>query len=175
MLSRQEIKAKAQEILADINFAGIYPTRVEAIIEECFGYACLGFNPSNSKDTMNISGAVFHDKKIVYYNITENLRRQIFTIAHELGHIVLHKDKGNLIDYRQSVNLGTDYWNSSASDMEKEANHFAAEILMPEEDFRKVHKNNKGSLDRIADYFGASTIATSIRAKLLGLPINDKF
>lgn len=158
----KEIKKEVQDLLEKTNFLGVYPTPVDVIATEHFGYICSGFKPT--KETENISGAVFHKKKQVYYNLNDNIRRQLFTIAHELGHIVLHRDKGNIVDYRANEN--------QLDPIENEANIFASEILMPEEEFRKVHKNFKGVLELISDHFGTSLLATSVRAKILGLSIN---
>ena len=57
------------------------------------------------------------------------LARRRFTAAHELGHFVLHKDRmaGFIADADISE---TDEANG---DMEREANRFAAELLMPKE------------------------------------------
>jgi hypothetical protein len=59
--------------------------------------------------------------------------RQRFTAAHELGHAVLHRDrmKGYIADATISE---TD---DATGDMEREANRFAAELLMPEEVIRE--------------------------------------
>lgn len=161
-MKREEIKKEVRALLEKTNFLGVYPAPVDVLATEHFGYLCSGFKPT--KETENISGAVFHKKKRVYYNLNDNIRRQLFTIAHELGHIVLHKDKGNIVDYRINEN--------TFNPIEKEADIFASEILMPEEEFRKVHKSFKGVLELISDHFGTSLLATSVRAKILGLSIN---
>ncbi|HEO1804982.1 TPA: ImmA/IrrE family metallo-endopeptidase [Acinetobacter baumannii] len=75
---------------------------------------------------------------------TYNSRRR-FTLAHELGHYVLHskESKREFIDMSETM-----FRSEGSNDFEVEANHFAASILMPEgilitealsivEDFRK--------------------------------------
>jgi Zn-dependent peptidase ImmA (M78 family) len=66
------------------------------------------------------------------YARSHSKNRQRFTVAHELGHHELHRkhelliDKGPMILYRDGAS-------SSGDDpLEKEANAFAAELLMPE-------------------------------------------
>jgi len=158
------IQQEVQKLLEKTNFIGIYPTPVDSIATDYYDYKCLGFNPT--QETENISGAVFHEKKIIYYNLHDNVRRQLFTIAHELGHIVLHKNLGNIVDYREhSVSLET-------TKIEKEANYFASEILMPQNDFKKLYRQLRGNLELLSDHFGTSLLVTSIRAKALRLFIN---
>jgi hypothetical protein len=55
--------------------------------------------------------------------------RQRFTLAHELGHIVIPWHMGTIIDRTEADSpAANDYW-----EMEAEANAFAAELLMPSE------------------------------------------
>jgi hypothetical protein len=62
------------------------------------------------------------------------LGRRRFTAAHELGHFVLHRDRmiaGRWIgDTRETIREADD---GETMDMEREANRFAAELLMPAE------------------------------------------
>jgi hypothetical protein len=57
------------------------------------------------------------------------ISRQRFTAAHELGHAVLHRDrmKGYIAD-KQVLDM-----DEGTNEMEREANRFAAELLMPHE------------------------------------------
>ena len=69
---------------------------------------------------------------IIGVNTATSLRRQRFTIAHELGHLELHSnriivDHSVFVARRDEVSsLGTDY-------QEVQANRFAAAILMPKD------------------------------------------
>jgi Zn-dependent peptidase ImmA (M78 family) len=53
-------------------------------------------------------------------------RRKRFTLAHELGHVIIPWHVGTIVDV-----LDIGYSNSSYSNDEAEANRFAAELLMP--------------------------------------------
>lgn len=56
----------------------------------------------------------------------QSLRRR-FTLAHELGHILIPWHMGTILDRLDPAdNVSDDYWT-----FEKEANNFAAELLMP--------------------------------------------
>lgn len=90
----------------------------------------------------------------------KNLGRFRFTVAHEIGHFVLHQhgvvDK---IDTRREMTI----WNDASE--EAEANCFAAELLMPDYLFRPhcVGKPSIQALDNLADIFGTSTLATAFQ------------
>jgi len=57
------------------------------------------------------------------------LPRQRFTAAHELGHAVLHRDRMGRFRADASIAEGA---NQPDDALEREANRFAAELLMPE-------------------------------------------
>lgn len=90
----------------------------------------------------------------------KNLGRFRFTIAHELGHFVLHQNSN--IDRTLETKHFT-VWNKATE--EAEANYFAAELLMPEFLF-KPHCKGKPSialLDTLAKEFRTSLIATAFQ------------
>lgn len=63
---------------------------------------------------------------IVYTNSSTRLSREIFTLAHEIGHIILHFNKDNsFCENAQTIS------NSEVDEKEHEANYFAACLLMP--------------------------------------------
>lgn len=90
----------------------------------------------------------------------QNLGRFRFTVAHELGHYVLHR-RGALdkIATRRDMTI----WNDASE--EAEANCFAAELLMPEFLFKPycVGEPRIALIDRLAEMFGTSTLATAFQ------------
>lgn len=67
-----------------------------------------------------------------FVNATDILPRRRFTAAHELGHFILHRDlmpTGHISDTQDSI-LET-MEPDALQDMEREANQFAVELLMP--------------------------------------------
>ena len=69
---------------------------------------------------------------VIGINSTHSKARQRFTIAHEIGHLVLH-DGELYVDPAVRVNF-RDKRSSLAEDKQEiEANKFAAELLMPQE------------------------------------------
>ena len=110
------------------------PVRVDKIAEKL--KAKLSFEPFEGKD--DISGILYRGEKqtIIGINSTHSKARQRFTIAHEIGHLVLH-DGELFVDQSVRVNF-RDKRSSLAEDKQEiEANKFAAELLMPKEMIRR--------------------------------------
>lgn len=80
-----------------------------------------------------ISGLLIRKQKMVVIAVAQEQpeQRQRFTIAHELGHLLLHDGIEVRVDKHFRVNLRSSA-SSKAEDVEEiEANAFAAELLMP--------------------------------------------
>ncbi|MCT7649115.1 ImmA/IrrE family metallo-endopeptidase [Aliarcobacter butzleri] len=107
------------------------PVDIESLIQE---YAILKFK-SFPKKTSHIDGVTLNlkksDKVEVYININQPSTRIQFTLAHELGHIIIPWHTGNIIDnlYEES----TEDPSSNYSICESEADDFASELLLPSE------------------------------------------
>jgi len=121
----------------------------------------------DSDDGENVSGSVVIENGIpvIYVNRTHPKVRQRFTIAHELGHIV----RGHLADgddelIENEMRFRSEAWNSE----EREANAFAAELLMPERWVRDA--TNAGIIEPkdLATMFGVSEQAMLFRLANLG-------
>lgn len=86
-------------------------------------------------------------------------RRDRFTIAHELGHYLLHAQQGDipLVASRKGSNRA-----------EWEANWFAGGLLMPQIEFRKAFGAGNSPLE-LAGMFAVSVPAVEVRSKVLGL------
>ena len=84
--------------------------------------------------------------------------RKRFTIAHEIGHFVLHP----LVSHdRQHSRRDFTIWNDASE--EAEANIFAAELLMPEHLFKprsRVRAPSFSLIDKLSEDFGSSVMAT---------------
>ncbi|MFY1685013.1 ImmA/IrrE family metallo-endopeptidase [Micromonospora sp. WMMD730] len=126
-----------------------------------------------------VSGVLLRepDKTVILVNAANAPTRQRFTIAHEIGHFLLH-DGAVYLDGRARVNF-RDGLSSMATDHEEiEANTFAAALLMPARwvrvSFETVVRDSAiGSEDELADVlasqFGVSRQAMSFRLINLGL------
>ena len=90
-----------------------------------------------------------------------NERRRRFTIAHEVGHFVLHP--GRLAPERGGA------VNAAWQLQEREADQFAAELLMPEDLVREAVHQHGGDVSRLADRFEVSRPAMQARLRWLGI------
>lgn len=73
------------------------------------------------------------EKKIIGVNRGHRKTRQRFTIAHEFGHLLLHRGHPVFMDRWVLVDLREERRGEGNAAQEREANWFAAELLMPEE------------------------------------------
>lgn len=98
----------------------------------------------------------------IEYNVSEPPVRQRFTVAHELGHFALgHEDTP-----RDAGNF-----QSSGDLRERQANKFAAELLMPASLVVHYYQNGvASSVEALANIFGVSKDAMGYRLINLGLP-----
>lgn len=82
-----------------------------------------------------LSGFLLRDidghKALIGVNSEHHLNRQRFTIAHELGHLLLHEGEPIHVDRGLKINLRNEAASQGTFLEEKEANLFAAELLMP--------------------------------------------
>ena len=127
----------------------------------------LGFDVFESDFTEgNVDGMVINSdsEQSIYVNKNDIPERQRFTIAHELGHIVLHHinqaKEYQIVDYRSNT--------EQYDPREHEANNFAASLLMPRE--KSIYKWNRlKDVDDFALTFKVSKSAAAIRLNNLGL------
>ncbi|WP_077930992.1 ImmA/IrrE family metallo-endopeptidase [Acetobacter persici] len=94
-----------------------------------------------------------------------SIERDRFTIAHEIGHYILHYIFNEEYKNEECYTANR----SGSSRIEWEANWFASELLMPEKEFRAAYDDLNKNLYEISKKFGTSELACSVRAKSLGL------
>jgi Zn-dependent peptidase ImmA (M78 family) len=123
-----------------------------------------------------LSGAAIFNgnEMIVTVNSNEPESRKRFTVAHEIGHLLLHADQALNIDIKP-VNLNRDQ-NSTTGESwrEVEANYFAASLLMPKDDvrnqfFKWSELDEDLRLKKLAQRYEVSMQAMSVRLNTLGL------
>lgn len=98
--------------------------------------------------------------------------RQRFTLAHEIGHYIYHRDRlgdgtNDTRAYRADESVA--YYNSAiAREHEREANRFAAGLLMPAARVAHVSRTTKlNDPASLAPLFGVSPTAMEIRLNAL--------
>jgi len=83
----------------------------------------------------DVSGMLVHegDELVIGVNKHHPLVRRRFTVAHECGHLELHRGRALILDTSVRIDF-RDRVSSQATDREEmEANRFAAALLMPEQ------------------------------------------
>ena len=125
----------------------------------------------------NVSGFLYRDASQIVIGVNTHHApvRRNFTTAHELGHLLLHDQEQLHIDHDFRVRLRDDRSSEGIDEAEREANFFAASLLMPraflEADLsgqEYVDLLDDDSLRELARKYGVSTQALAIRLKSLG-------
>lgn len=115
-------------------------------------------------------------RKVIGVNEDESSKRQRFTIAHELGHMLMHGENDVQFDNKNEfVYFRDDNSTTGLSPKEVEANAFAAELLMPSEKLRSKIATLGGidmtdddtKVEKLAKEFGVSFTAMSVRLSTL--------
>lgn len=126
----------------------------------------------------NLSGWIekmSSDKYMVVINERHSNTRRRFTAAHELGHFIYHRDLfGNGVgDTRAYRSAGTPLPNAAITvQHERQANTFAANVLMPYEHISRLRSQGITDPKELAQRFEVSEEAMRIR---LGLPRQPSF
>lgn len=86
----------------------------------------------------SIPAKPFHEQRVIALNRNDYATRKRFTIAHELGHFLLHC--GDTNDFYERYKKGLDRGQRDIE--ENEANRFATELLMPKSAVLQVVRDN---------------------------------
>ena len=133
------------------------PVPVEAIAGDLLGLAV------GERDYLEVSGMLLPGEREIWLNSSESPARRRFTLAHELGHWVCQVQEGRRKPvFCRSDDVGVEEGRA----LEREANVFAAELLMPEDTVREVWS---GEIAASAARLGVSAQAMHWRAYTFGL------
>jgi Zn-dependent peptidase ImmA (M78 family) len=126
----------------------------------------MGIEVANAYLDPDVAGAI--EKRngqpaAIYLSADDHPNRKRFTCAHEIGHFVRHGEEDfEYVDYRDgTASMGID-------EEERFANAFAAALLMPEREVRRLHGLGMHEKD-MAGTFGVSEAAMVNRLKNLNL------
>ena len=152
------------EYLATFGGAEI-PVPVESIAEDLLGLRI------EEADLGDCSGILIPSERLIRVNASEAMsgdtptRRIRFTIAHELGHWICHaRGSDDAPTYCRSQDLAED----ADRALEREANVFGAELLMPEAAVREAWATFQDA-QGLAVRFGVSALAAQWRLYSFGL------
>lgn len=172
MARRAEVRAA--QLLAD---CGVFspPVNVEQLVRQQGAMV----SKSSFRDG-DVSGMLLRregQSPVIGVNDSQPLLRQRFTIAHELGHLLLHPGREVVLDRPVRINM-RDGLSSTATDREEiEANAFAASLLMPADMVREqlmllpvtIRQDPDRCTVALAERFEVSTSAMGFRLINLGL------
>ncbi|MBC7980872.1 MAG: ImmA/IrrE family metallo-endopeptidase [Armatimonadetes bacterium] len=165
-IRRQFIRKEAENLLQMYAPSAI-PVPVETIAKR------LGYEIRFVDEDSEMSGFLMRNKSSVIIGVNKNhsSNRQRFTIAHEIGHGMLHSSEALYVDKRFRNELSSQGTNAE----EMEANLFAAELLMPASQIRKSLKaignldvESDFEIDDLANKYKVSRLAMSNRLTYLG-------
>ena len=147
------------------------PIDVEAIVK------ALGIAIRAQELEDSVSGILVMKDGRTTIGVNENHHpnRQRFTLAHELGHFLLHSNTSSIFIDASIIFFRDGTSSDGSKAQEIEANAFAAELLMPEKHLREIINNqpldafDAGAVRRLAAQFGVSAQALTIRLTKLGL------
>jgi Zn-dependent peptidase ImmA (M78 family) len=169
-IRRRKIESMIEDLLTTYQITAA-PVPVERIAK---AKGARIFHQSLEND---VSGFLYRDKAqaVIGVNTHHPSVRQNFTTAHELGHLLLHDQEQLHIDHGFRLRLRDDMSSQGTDEAEREANFFAASILMPRR-FLEEDLVNEVSVDLLDDDFllelarkyGVSAQALVNRLKNLG-------
>lgn len=137
----------------------------------------LGVDVKPEKLDSEISGlfVIKGERAYIRYNSKESEVRQRFTIAHELGHFHLHNDMPLSINKNDKVMYRNIESSTGEVKREREANSFAASLLMPKkfvlEEIAKAPKKTRNLAGYLSRIFKVSEQSMTFRLANLGYDI----
>lgn len=147
---------------------GVLPVPVEAIAKQS------GIRVESISLDDELSGMSFikDGVAVIVVNSNHHINRRRFTIAHELGHHILHESYLRNNVHVDKVVLHRDSLSSDGIDeKEVQANKFAAELLMPSIDLMKINNvdiNDDAEVQVLAKRLKVSAAALAYRLTNIG-------
>ncbi len=170
------IESQATEVLSELKIKSI-PIQVEKIARK------LGLDVVSRDLGSNVSGVLYiqNGKGTIGFNPNESPVRRRFTIAHELGHFILHKINNDMfIDKKEFKLFRNEQSSTGEHRIEQEANAFAAALLMPKDlligEIKKykmdLTDDEDDSISKLAKKFEVSVLAMTYRIDNLNLLVS---
>lgn len=158
-LSREQIYTLAEKFAEATSYTPGETDIIEYVKKQLHGKIEYTDTPKDSA-----GGSISVDSRdnfTIFLSKATSHKRDVFTIAHELGHYFLHSRLGEI---KLKANRSEDI-----DEAEREANSFAAAFLMPEKKLRKIYAEKDGNISALAEAFKVSLTAMNWRCINLGL------
>jgi len=165
---RRASDPRAEALLARFSHAYGAPARTVPV-DQIAG-DLLGLRVDLIED-LEVSGLLVPETMRVYVNAAEAREsegRRRFTIAHEIGHWVCQCDEGRVPPPEPIMCRDADLTDAVNKDREREANNFAASLLMPEADVHQAAADGL-TVAEAAVQFVVSDVAMAWRYFNLGI------
>lgn len=165
-------KLKELETKFSVDLSSVYNVYPAPVVTLC---DLLGINLIiNNTMESDFYGQISYDKDNDKFTITvssQSTLTNIFTVAHELGHYLLHNKQIRARPFleRRAGSNNNPNLTPAEQKMEIEANQFAADLLMPEGKFIEQFRANKNNISQIQKCFSVSERGVYVRAVNLGL------
>lgn len=144
---------------------GRLPVRPDLIANKMGIHVTPLVNDGTSANQCGSAEILPDGRYVITYNAHDPHSRIRFTLAHELGHHVL----GHTRNGRKLREYSNPDWNDGNYLEERDANSFAAELLMPRDAVSMmVNREKMYSVPALASHFGVSEEAMYWRMKNLG-------
>lgn len=150
-LDYNTIRARADDFLVQYKNDDDYFTDIESIVE--FDMS-LGITPIPLRDAYQIEAFISNDLSEIFvddYVFTNHEYRYRFSLAHEVGHLRLHKDLFDNINFSSTEdwkNLIQDFPVDQYSYFENQAYQFAGLILVPDKTLNICYDESLKELDK---------------------------
>ncbi|GLK53427.1 ImmA/IrrE family metallo-endopeptidase [Maricaulis virginensis] len=159
-----QARQRAKELLSECGIERV-PTPLARLARK------LGIRVDYTPLDDALSGMAFikDGQKLVWVNSLHHPNRQRFTLAHEIGHHVLHANELEAGVHVDKGMLRRDAVSTQGTELiEIQANNFASELLMPEERLRTlvgegVNLEDEARMAALAAKFQVSTAALQYR------------
>ena len=103
----------------------VYPS---AALDHASTWAVSWWDPASDVHNLTLC-------EVTWREVTGNVPRSRWTVAHELGHVCLHHEEMRrglfMTQTREEAEDPTPHWHLPIEDTERQADTFAAELLMP--------------------------------------------
>lgn len=154
-----EAQKKADEILSE-NLVTEPPVKV---IDIARNYGLLVKEVDLGSFGPRIAGFIDPKQEVIYVNKKDSAAKQAFTVAHELAHWLMHQKELHSEPNKYAVLYRSPLGKPQNDPVEKQANAFAARLLVPKDMLEKYKDNS----DRhsIAKVFGVSDELIGYRLK----------
>lgn len=169
---RKHIRTLAHKLLNNQNIVSA-PVPVDEIA------LALGIRVQYEPAENGLSGFILKNlssqSTLIGINNKHPQKRQRFTLAHELGHYLLHEKEELHVDRQFQVKFRDEESSKGEHEDEREANLFAAELLMPVHfiqeylsKFDALDLEDDPFIDEMAKNYDVSTQAMTFRLAYLG-------